>query len=140
MNIEELQQICGAMPENFEKAVVEGTSYIFQQDPNFVPINVYDFFGRVATVNSFKECFYYVELGFKPDRFTIFDLLSVSIYVFTVIFLVFILSRPKVKNLTNEYISYIKKSKFYKKSKRNLLNASFLNFMFYVFAIGFASI
>ena len=135
MNIEELQQICGAMPENFEKAVVEGTSYIFQQDPNFVPINVYDFFGRVATVNSFKECFYYVELGFKPDRFTIFDLLSVSIYVFAVIFLIFILSRPKVKNLTNEYISYIKKSKFYKKSKRNILNTRFLNSAVFLFVL-----
>ena len=46
---------------------------IFQNDPSFPAINLYDFFGRSATVNSFVECYYYVELGFEPNKITIFD-------------------------------------------------------------------
>ena len=68
-----IENICGKIPEGFEKVTPTGSSYIFENDPNFLPINLNDFLGRAATVNSFTECFYYVELGFGPGKTTIFD-------------------------------------------------------------------
>ena len=67
------EKICGIIPEGFEKVTPTDSSYIFKNDPNFLPINLNDFMGRAATVNSFKECFYYVQLGFAPGKVTVFD-------------------------------------------------------------------
>ena len=68
-----ITKICGLIPEDFVKVTPQDSNFIFQNDPNFSPINLYDFFGRSATVNSFVECYYYVELGFEPNKTTIFD-------------------------------------------------------------------
>ena len=63
MNQNLIEKICGPIPDNFIKAEPKDSSYVFTNDPNFNPLNLYDFFGRGATVNSLEECFYYVELG-----------------------------------------------------------------------------
>ena len=76
MNQHLIEKICGPIPDNFIKAEPKDSSYVFTNDPNFNPLNLYDFFGRGATVNSLEECFYYVELGFEQNKFTIFDLLQ----------------------------------------------------------------
>lgn len=68
-----ITKICGLIPEGFVKVTPQDSNFIFQNDPSFPPINLYDFFGRSATVNSFVECYYYVELGFEPNKTTIFD-------------------------------------------------------------------
>lgn len=73
--IEKIKSICGSVPSNFIKVDPTDSSFIFISDPNYTPLNLYDFFGRAATVNSFTECYYYVDLGFEPVKFTIFDLL-----------------------------------------------------------------
>ena len=73
MDITIIENICGKIPEGFKKVNPTGSSYIFENDPNFLPINLNDFLGRAATVNSFTECFYYVELGFGLGKTTIFD-------------------------------------------------------------------
>ena len=90
MDINLIKKICGVIPENFIKVVPGDSSYVFMDDPNFTAINLYDFFGRAATVNSFTECFYYVELGFEPVKTTIFDIafsiISVSLFIFVVWF------------------------------------------------------
>ena len=68
-----IEQNCGLIPEGFIKVMPKDSNYIFQNDPNFSPINLYDFFARAVTVNSFQECFYYVELGFEQNKISIFD-------------------------------------------------------------------
>ena len=88
MSQEIITSICGTIPEGFKKVIPGDSNYIFQNDPNFQPLNLYDFFGRAATVNSFTECYYYVELGFEPNKITIFDIgtsvVIVSLIAFTI--------------------------------------------------------
>lgn len=74
MDLNLIQKICGIQPDNFTAVLPKDSNYIFKNDVNFAPLNLYDFFGRAATVNSYEECFYYVSLGFEPDKYTIFDL------------------------------------------------------------------
>ena len=69
-----VNEVCGATPEDYIKANPSGNDFIFKNDPNFKQINLYDFFGNGATVNSFTECAYYVEGGWHPFKTTIFDL------------------------------------------------------------------
>tara|TARA_X000001036_G_scaffold439925_1_gene493139 strand:+ start:3791 stop:5479 length:1689 start_codon:yes stop_codon:yes gene_type:complete len=91
MDINLIKKICGVIPENFVKVVPGDSNYVFTNDPNFTAINLYDFFGRAATVNSFTECFYYVELGFEPVKTTIFDIafviIAVSLLILTFLFI-----------------------------------------------------
>ena len=56
--IEKIKSICGSVPPEFIKVDPTDSSYIFVADPNYTPLNLYDFFGRAATVNSFTECYY----------------------------------------------------------------------------------
>ena len=74
---------CGPQPTGFVPVQPSDSNYIFEKDINFQPLNLYDFFGRGATVNSYSECFYYGELGFEPNKITIFD------YVFDYGFILF---------------------------------------------------
>lgn len=83
------------MPQNFTKFIPSDINYIFKKDVNFTPINLNDFFGRAATVNSFKECYYYVELGFAPERLTIFDIFTVIILTLLVSLLIYIIYKKQ---------------------------------------------
>ena len=100
--------ICGMFPEGFVKVTPQDSNYIFQNDPTFSPLNLYDFFGRAATVNSFTECFYYVELGFEPNKTTIFEyalLLGVVIVSCLVVF------KAYKENFLHRLIQYFKQKK-----------------------------
>ena len=79
---------CGPKPTGFVPIQPSDSNYIFEKDINFQPLNLYDFFGRGATVNSYSECFYYGELGFEPNKITIFD--YVFDYGFTHLFFFFL--------------------------------------------------
>ena len=69
-----VNEICGSTPENYIKTEPLGSDYIFKNDSSFKEINLYDFFGNGATVNSFAECAHYVEGGWHPFKTTIFDI------------------------------------------------------------------
>ena len=100
--------ICGMLPEGFVKATPQDSNYIFQKDPAFSPLNLYDFFGRAATVNSFTECYYYVELGFEPNKTTIFEyalLIGVAIVSCLIIF------KAYKENFLHRLIQYFKQKK-----------------------------
>ena len=103
MDINIITRICGAIPDGFVKVNPNDSSYVFTADPNFNPINLYDFFGRAATVNSFTECFYYVELGFEPDKITIFDILIPIFLIFIGTLIIYILIKKGLlqKSLLN---------------------------------------
>ena len=122
-----IKKICGMIPDGFVKITPQDSNYIFQNDPSFSPINLYDFFGRGATVNSFAECFYYVELGFEPDKITIFD------YAFwpgVILVLGLIAFKAYKENFVHTLIQYFKTKKINKnlltmsKSKQMKLNVS----------------
>ncbi len=116
-----IENICGPQPENFIKVSPTNSNYIFQNDPNFNALNLYDFFGRSATVNSYTECFYYVELGFEPVKTTIFDIGLIFLQVVIAGYAIFKFLRSKflknisinIKLLVNEkkYINFLKNSK-----------------------------
>ena len=118
MDINFIQNICGLKPANFQKVVPTDSNYIFENDPSFQPLNLYDFFGRSATVNSFTECYYYVELGFEPVKTTIFDigLIFLQIFVFGLILFRFmksniykrILKKMKLITTKSGFISFTK--------------------------------
>ena len=97
-----IESICGLPPAGLKKFTAQDSQYIFENDPSFNAINLYDFFGRAATVNSYKECYYYVELGFEPSKITIFDYLQyLIIFVASLAILYFVFSKNKyiLKNL-----------------------------------------
>ena len=75
------------------------SNYIFEKDINFQPLNLYDFFWKGCNCKFIFRMFYYGELGFEPNKITIFD------YVFDFIFdygfiLFFFLSFYLIRNLT----------------------------------------
>ena len=107
----EITSICGPSPTNFVPVNPTDSSYVFQNDPTFPALNLYDFFGRGATVNSFQECAYYVQEGWEPFKITIFDYLQVFT-VISVFFLFYFVSK-KLK-----FTNYIKKINIYKDIKK----------------------
>lgn len=126
MDINLIQQVCGVAPIDFVKIVPTDSNYIFKSDPNFLPINLYDFFGRAATVNSYEECYYYLELGFEPIKFTIFDILYLGIILCVTVFLIY-------KIYSKKY--YLKLYAFFKSIKSILLNSKLQSFLFVVFLL-----
>ena len=75
-------EFCGIPPLGFNYQPQKSENFVFVADPNFVPINLQNFFGSIVTVNSFYECFYYGELGWSVSTLTIFD-----IAIYAVVFL-----------------------------------------------------
>ncbi|OUX36518.1 MAG: hypothetical protein CBE33_05370 [Candidatus Pelagibacter sp. TMED273] len=110
-----ITKICGMIPDGFVKVTPQDSNYIFQNDLSFSPINLYDFFGRAATVNSFAECFYYVELGFEPNKTTIFDY---GLWTGTALLLCLLLFKVYKEHFVQRLIRYLKT----KKISRNFLN------------------
>jgi hypothetical protein len=105
MDLNIIKRICGPIPDGFVKVNPNNSTYVFTADPNFNPINLYDFFGRAATVNSFTECFYYVELGFEPDKITVFDILIPILQIFIGILVTYFLIK---KGLIRKSLIYLK--------------------------------
>ena len=122
--IKEIVDVCGLIPEGFIKANPKGNEYVFISDPNFQPINLINFLGNVVTVNSYQECYYYVDLGFGVNTFTIYNLLSIMISVILLIFFIYLFKKNFFK--IKFYVSRLNNQKF--------LNI-FINIMFLTFLI-----
>ena len=110
--IEKIINICGAIPKNFIKIQPTGNNFVFNSDPNFLPINLNNFRGTFATVNSFQECFYYVELGFGINVFTIYELIKYVLIAALICIFLYILNLKKTNFLSFfkqlDYLSYKK--------------------------------
>jgi len=61
-----LELFCGPISENYSPVNTKDNNFIFLNDPNFDPLNLFDFFGRVVTVNSFQECAHMVPVEGSP--------------------------------------------------------------------------
>jgi len=56
-----LNELCGINETNTSfKNIKETGEYIFENDPDFNKVNLYDKFFRKITVNSYDECEHYV--------------------------------------------------------------------------------
>ena len=110
--IEKIINICGAIPKNFIKIQPTGNNFVFNSDPNFLPINLNNFRGTFATVNSFQECFYYVELGFGINVFTIYELIKYVLIAALICIFLYISNLKKTNFLSFfkqlDYLSYKK--------------------------------
>lgn len=126
---ENIIAICGVIPEGFKKVVIEGSDYTFKNDPTFNAISLYNFFGKAATVNSFQECFYYVELGFSQGMFNIFDLILRVTIIFLSIFVFYKIYKSKkikiysLKKIISKTKNLFSKNKF----KKEFLLFSFIS-------------
>jgi len=65
-----VENFCGEYPENFESldlSVIK--NYVFENDPNYAAVTLFDADKNVVTVNSFLECEHYVIGGwdFVPN-------------------------------------------------------------------------
>ncbi len=68
MSIQDIKRICGTAPEDYTQVIPTDSNYIFYNDPSYSALNLHDFFGGAATVNSYEECAYYVSLGFDTSE------------------------------------------------------------------------
>ena len=83
-----VQALCGLEPINFKDIdVASDPNFIFQNDPNFSPTNLYDAENNTVIVNSYLECKHYVDGGwnFIPNVLSEADLhnglLVISLFV-----------------------------------------------------------
>ena len=97
-------EFCGIPPLGFKYQPPNSENFVFIADPNFVPINLQNFFGSIVTVNSYYECFYYGELGWSVSNLTIFD---IAIYAFASLLITLFIFLTYKKQ-------YLKKNIFYK--------------------------
>ena len=57
-------QVCGSYPDSYKKLKINNTeNIIFNNDPSFDQIPLWDFMGNNIVVNSFLECEHYVVGG-----------------------------------------------------------------------------
>lgn len=57
-------QICGTYPKNFLPASIDNDpNYVFENDINFSPVQLFDVDQNTVFVNSFLECEHYVSGG-----------------------------------------------------------------------------
>ena len=64
MSTEKITTICGSYPENFIKVDISNDpNFIFENDPSYQGVKLWDQDGNAAFVNSFLECEHYVSGG-----------------------------------------------------------------------------
>ena len=129
-----IEKICGSFPPNFIEPIITDNTYIFENDPIFQPINLYNFLGQGATVNSFTECFYYVNQGWEPNKTTIVDI-GIQILPFLVTsFLIYVFLKRKlykliINKLRNLNIRGLRKKSYIFFNKKRI---NYLLFIFFV--------
>ena len=133
MDINEIEKICGPVPQNYEAINPDSENFIFQNDPNFNAINLYDFFGNGATVNSFSECAHYVNGGWEPFKTTIFDIGAIILYIAVGAFSAF-----KIYKYFQSVFTFEKLKSFFNTSGlferiSNQLNRKEISIVFYTF-------
>ena len=130
MDLNLIQKICGIQPDNFKAVIPTDSNYIFKNDVNFAPLNLYDFFGRAATVNSYEECFYYVSLGFEPDKYTIFNLGFTFLQIIAPLMILFFLNKYGLVKAVQKKIKSISLNNNF---VRALLSSFFIIQTYFVF-------
>jgi hypothetical protein len=95
-------QICGPYPDGFTKAAISSdANYVFTNDPDFLPVKVWEVDSNSVFVNSFKECEHYVSGGWnyipgQNSEYLLQNQISLII-VFAFVTYLFIKKRTKLK-------------------------------------------
>ena len=73
-------EYCGLKPENLELTEIgNDPSFVFENDPNFQTVALYDSDGNTIFVNSWLECANYVNGGWFDG---VYDLINAEKYLF----------------------------------------------------------
>ena len=129
-----IEKICGPFPPNFIEPIITDNTYIFENDPIFQPINLYNFLGQGATVNSFTECFYYVNQGWEPNKTTIVDI-GIQILPFLVTsFLIYVFLKRKLYKLIINKLRNLNIRGLRKKSYK-FFNKKRINYLLFIFFV-----
>ena len=86
-----IKNTCGETPEGYSSLNVDSDpNYIFQNDPAYSPVQLWDKDSNSVFVNSFVECKHYFEGGwsFNPAIFQEQNLQINTLILFSVSFLV----------------------------------------------------
>ena len=92
-NLDLIISICGDQPSNQELIEIgSDPNFVFQNDPNFITLKLFDIEGNIINVNSWIECAHYVNGGWSLSYNAgisgdVAVLGIVSIYAFTYLLL-----------------------------------------------------
>lgn len=91
-----IEELCGNYPEDFLSVDISSNpNFIFENDPSYEAVTLYDIDENVATVNSFLECEHYVSGGWKyvpteglsesflQSSLTVISLVGIVLVIFT---------------------------------------------------------
>ena len=95
-----IETFCGNYPDDFNSSNIKNDEVIvFENDPNFSVIQLWNFKNDTIFVNSFTECEHYVLGGWdkKPEENTEFLLQGVIIIAF-MIYAICTVNFTKIKN------------------------------------------
>ncbi len=82
-NLDIIEKICGEKPENQEFVEIgSDPNFIFQSDPEFNMLRLYDVEGNIINVNSWIECAHYVNGGWRS---TFNDGIQGDLFIFGVV-------------------------------------------------------
>tara|TARA_B100000282_G_scaffold294539_1_gene271881 strand:+ start:802 stop:1107 length:306 start_codon:yes stop_codon:yes gene_type:complete len=72
--IEDFENVCGEAPKDTENLnfQVSDPNFVFENDPSYQTIVLYDRDGNVVNVNSWIECAHYVNGGWNNVNYTNF--------------------------------------------------------------------
>ena len=136
MEINKIKEICGPIPSNYEPTQPTSDNYVFEVDPSFTSINLFDFLGNGATVNSFEECAHYVNGGWEPFKTTIFDIGLVVLYVAIGLFGIYKIYKTGIykylkPSFLSEKVKKLFNSKNFLKELRNLIQKKWISRIIY---------
>lgn len=64
--VKNIESICGIQPNTITDIDPgNNPNFVFENDPNFSSINLFDVEGNIVTVNSWIECSHYVKGGWS---------------------------------------------------------------------------
>ena len=77
-----IEESCGKQPENLEFFIVgNDPNFVFENDPLFQTLTLYDPEGNIINVNSWFECAHYVNGGWSSVNVGNMDILTNFSYV-----------------------------------------------------------
>jgi len=96
-----LTELCGNIPEDFKKIDISSNpNFIFEVDPNFNSVILYNVDGNPVQVNSFTECEHYFSGGWNLVDFNKSEILAqnaLTIFLAISIFFYYLIKSKKKK-------------------------------------------
>ena len=80
--------ICGEYPDNFKKVEIKSDeNFVFENDPSYITVQLFDRDENTVYVNSFIECEHYVMGGWDQNSTIILeiDLIQTTTIVFLLV-------------------------------------------------------